>query len=485
MHNLEVIKIKSKFLHRNILFISIAVLIALLTFFRIYNLDLTARFTEDESSDLVRMHEYYKLHKITLVGPISNDHTKVFSSLTYYMLMPFAAWGNFEPVSTAYGSAFWGILTAIIILFITSKLNKHMLPYAILLTLLWYPLLQTSRWAWNPHFIIFWIALGILFYIKKTNISIFLSGIFFGLSIHSHYISLVATSVFILLSSINLLLEKKIKQFIFLVLGYIIPFIPFLLFDLRHPPGLFLTRYIKGNISNTQSPSFLGGLQNIINNTGLFLEYITQNYYLAILLGILFVLILLFDLKTNKKSLFFLIPALSQLITGAFLDTLQTRYLLPGLIFLFAWLVFPRKSFGNLLSKLALGILIVGSLFSIYPQLNTIDVEPDIRTITKADKIIADLIHSKNLKNVNIAALGSKAPDTFAINMRNDLQIKDISFLAPSQYGVSEQLLVLSTTDSESLIKDQAFAMQQFKNSKLGGVFPVDKEWRIYWFRKI
>ena len=86
--------------------------IFLIFFTRLYNLDGTARFTRDESSDLARMHEYYQNKQISLVGPISSEGDKVFSSLSYYMILPFAVLFNFTPVSPVYGMAFLGILTA-------------------------------------------------------------------------------------------------------------------------------------------------------------------------------------------------------------------------------------------------------------------------------------------------------------------------------------------------------------------------------------
>ena len=92
-----------KIFNRKSVFI-LALLVVTLLFTRLYNLDKTARFIWDESSDLVNIHEIYVDKNITLIGPISEDGSKVFGSLTYYMLLPFAIAGNFDPVSTAYGA---------------------------------------------------------------------------------------------------------------------------------------------------------------------------------------------------------------------------------------------------------------------------------------------------------------------------------------------------------------------------------------------
>src|SRR3989339_1082519 len=105
-------------------FLTVGLFIILLIFTRFFNLEKTARFIWDESSDLVNIRRIYIQKDITLIGPISEDGNKVFGSLTYYMLIPFAVIGNFDPASTAYGAAFWGVITGILFLIISYKLNK-------------------------------------------------------------------------------------------------------------------------------------------------------------------------------------------------------------------------------------------------------------------------------------------------------------------------------------------------------------------------
>ncbi|MBI2599909.1 hypothetical protein HYW43_03250, partial [Candidatus Daviesbacteria bacterium] len=216
--------------------------LSLLTFTRVYNLDRTARFIWDESSDLVRMHQFFVERKITLIGPIDETGTKIFSSLTYYMLMPFAILGNFDPVSPVFGSAFWGILTAVLIIYLTYLINKKFVLVTALLVLVWFPLVETSRWAWNPNLIPFWATLGILFFQFKGKLKMFVAGIFLGFTIHSHYLSLFALSGFIGSLIIFSFKEKIFKNVVWIITGIVVTLVPFVIFDLRHPPGLFLTR---------------------------------------------------------------------------------------------------------------------------------------------------------------------------------------------------------------------------------------------------
>ena len=95
-------------------------------FTRYYNIEKTTRFTRDESQNLVDIHRIFVDKEITLIGPIDVTKTIIYPSLTFYMLLPFAFLGNFEPASPAYGTAFFGILTAFIILYLTKIINRNL-----------------------------------------------------------------------------------------------------------------------------------------------------------------------------------------------------------------------------------------------------------------------------------------------------------------------------------------------------------------------
>lgn len=477
---------KKHLYNRKILFILVPLFLFLLVFFRLYNLDQTARFTQDESSDLVRMHQYYEAKKITLVGPISNNNAKVFGSLTYYQLMPFTAAGNFEPISPVYGMVFWGALTAILLILITLKINKKLLPYVAVLVIIWYPLLETSRWAWNPHLMLFWIALGIWLYLKDKPWSYALSGLALGLAFHNHYIAFITTAIFVLLAIGKLLKQRKIKLASLFAGGFTTAFIPFVIFDLRHPPGLFFSKYLmSGSIENTKETTFIQVLADIWNNLANFGFYIAQNELLAILLGILVIGVVAFDMRSNRKALLYLIPVVGQIIAGSFMDSIQTRYILPAVVFFLVWLLIPRKMYAEFFARTSFIALIVGALFSVYTQLHHIPVYPDIKTIMAADKIIAETIQKNKVKDANFAVLASPASDTLGVSQRNALQVRDIHFLAANQYDVSDSLFVLSISDENRLRKDESQPMQPFKDTTLNGVYPVDKsQWKVYWFKK-
>ena len=175
-------KIQKKSIILFLIFISVVI------FTRFYNLSGTARFTQDESSDLARMHEYYQNKQISLVGPISSDRSKVFSSLGYYMLMPFTVAFDFIPVSPVYGMAFLGVLTAVFMLLISRSIDKKKTILVGVLITIWFPLVLVSRWAWNPHFVIFWASLALLTYQYRKRIgslAYLIMGVAFGAMLRS------------------------------------------------------------------------------------------------------------------------------------------------------------------------------------------------------------------------------------------------------------------------------------------------------------
>src|SRR5258708_3197960 len=219
----------------------LAVFILVLVFSRFYNVPHTARFTEDESGFLVRLHQIFEERKLTLVGQVNEQGTKVFGSLSIYLFMVFAILGNFNPISVFYGAAFWGVITVIVMFYLGKIINKRLIWIFGVLLLVWFPLLQMGRWAWNPNFIPLWVALGIICYIKSKNFFFsFLTGVFFGLSIHQHYYAIFGTSVFIFIIAVDALLRKNIKNFFLPGIGFVLTLLPFLIFDLRHRPGLFI-----------------------------------------------------------------------------------------------------------------------------------------------------------------------------------------------------------------------------------------------------
>ena len=117
-------------------------------FLRFYHLDITARFTRDESSDLVSMKKIVDQKDITLIGPIGEGNSAIFSSLTYYLSLPFVYFSKFDPIGPALAAAFYGLTTVGLIWLFFKKQKIKWLPIFLLPAII-SPYVEISRWAWR------------------------------------------------------------------------------------------------------------------------------------------------------------------------------------------------------------------------------------------------------------------------------------------------------------------------------------------------
>ncbi|MCX6704630.1 MAG: hypothetical protein NTZ07_04285 [Candidatus Woesebacteria bacterium] len=464
--------------------IILALFVIALVSSRLYNLDKTARFIWDESSDLVNIHQIYVERKLTLIGPISEDGSKVFGSLTYYMLLPFAILGKFDPVSTAYGAAFWGILTSILICYLTYKVNKKALPFVLPIVILWYPLVETGRWAWNPNLIPFWVTLSLILFLKKGYLFRFLSGLSIGLSIHLHYLAVFVSASLAVVLLTESIKKKNIKEFLAYLAGLALTILPFVIFDLTHPPGLFLSRILYfNNLGSTASgTTFIQNIALVVNGT---FQYFTQSLILKILLIITLTLLLAIDLRKRSSSLRFAFVFLIQIVGLAFVANFYTHYIVPAIPFFILYLIFPRKGVSKILTYTTLIVLIISGVFSFQKQITKVTWEGDIAST----RFIVDAIDSKivkdNMKNVNVAVLSSPDPNTYGRRYRDLLLIKGVNLKTKGEYEISDGLFVITTQTLENVRKDPAYEIKFFKNGPLVEEWNVSQSnWKIFLLSK-
>ena len=454
-------------------------------FTRFYNLEKTTRFTRDESQNLVDMHRIYVDREITFVGPINYGETIVYPSTTFYMLLPFAALGKFEPYSPALGTAFFGFLTVVVIMLITRELNRKILLLTAILLIVWFPFLETSRWAWNPHLVPFTSFLAIYLFFRKGPIYKLFSGFLFGLSFHLHYLTIVSFSIFGLYTFVISVRERKFKKVIYLALGFLIAIIPFVIFDLRNPPGLFFNYYIKNNLISSGAggeltlfpKTFLENLYNV-------LVLLTQFKILAILVGLLLSLLIYIDLIKKSKSLIYLFPAFGQIIIISFLPFYENRYFYLGLPFFLVWLIYPR-TYASMIVKLSIVLMITGSLFTVKKQLTLPIREPDTYSIRIITNHIKEIVAKDDRKNINIAALASPDHDPLAVIYRHTLQVKEVDLLADNQFDITDNLFVVTTSDEDKIRNDPANVMTWFRKGPVVERYDVGgTSWKVYLFNR-
>lgn len=453
--------------------------LVLLIFSRFYNLEETSRFLWDESSNLVSIHQYWVERKLTFVGPSSQDGTTIFSSLTFYMLMPSAVLGNFSPSSTAYGAAFFGFMTALLIFKFSKILNKKLIVFVAIILIFWFPLLETSRFAWNPNFIPLWAFLGFIFYLKKFWWAVFFSGFFLGLTLHHHYVAIFSLVGFTSAHLIWCLSKKRWILACFFLLGEFLAILPFIIFDLRHPPGLFLTRILYFNHLeaglNIQNPLF--PFFNMLN-------YFTKSTILALSLGMATLWLLYKDLRSKSFALTFGAGWVSQVMLVTFIKDPFFHYLIPTIAFFLAWLIYPRN-IGSNLTNFCLILIIASSTLTFYPQITKTSWETDKKLVLSVANIVEQTVRESKIDSANIATLESPDINTFASRYRDVLSLKDFYINDKFGYFDSRFLFVVSTSDEESIRKTKASEFSAFRSSTLTHIWLTSNpQWKVYLFKK-
>jgi hypothetical protein len=457
-------------------------IVLLILFTRTINLERTSRFIWDESSQLVDIYNLCQNPRLTLIGPISEDGTKVFGSLTYYMFLPFAVLGKFDPVSPAYGAVFWGALTSIIFILIAKKMNPKIIFPAIIIAIFWYPLVQTARWPWNPNLIPFWISLSLFFFFKKGGFHLFLSGIFLGLSLHHHPLSIFTVAGLWLFMLYRLIRKKVMHEFLSFSLGIFFAVIPFIVFDLMRPPGLFLTRVLYFNHMST--PESGNVIAAILNTFYSMMNYYSNSNLIAPLFTLLIVILALLDIKNKENSRYFIFVWILQIAGVAFVQGYADHYLLPSLAVFFCWLIYKRKSSGNL-AKIIIYVLAFSAIIFFPKQISKSDWTTDIPMVRAVTKIITEKIKKEDLKNANLAVLSSPDPNIYGRRFRDLLFLAQTPIKSKSEYYISDNLFVISTGSEQEIRGDGAVEMDNFRNGKLVESWSFKNDpWRLYLFNK-
>ncbi|MFH1601734.1 MAG: hypothetical protein ABIB61_02135 [Candidatus Shapirobacteria bacterium] len=217
-------------------------LLLIFAFFRFYRLPERIVFNWDQERDAQVVKEMINFKKFTLIGPrVLGPEGFFLAPYFYYFLLPFYYVFNLFPQGltffiVAVNLAFFGISFLILTKIFNIRISFYFLalwsiiPWAVGADII----------AWNPLLIPLLVLLFLLafdqFFLKKQLKTIFFLGLVFSIGINFH------VQFFLLLPFIFLVLfslwkeEKKILLgwSAWLIAGIGLPFLPLLIFDLRH-----------------------------------------------------------------------------------------------------------------------------------------------------------------------------------------------------------------------------------------------------------
>ena len=432
-------------------------------FFRLYNIQTSARFTRDESSDLVSIKKIYDNRKITLIGPIGEGNVAIFSSLTYYLCLPFAILLNFDPISPAVAASFFGIVTVVLIwkLFQIYNIKFNLL---FLVPIFIFPYLESSRWAWNPHFIPFWQILGLILFYLNVPLNYMLSGLIFGLTIHQHWyavFSCIGVGLLLLIET------KKIKNLIQFGIGLFLSILPFVIFDVTHPPGLFFSRMINF------SPISADSNNNIISIITQFSSYLVNNNQTV---GVI-ILILSLGLTIYRKNRY-LIPIIFQFLGLLLITTpIANRYLLPGVLFSIIWL---SQNINHKLTKLIIIIILITNIYYLPKIISQNDWSTNIKALKEITQIITSESKKDNLV-FNIIVLQSQDGNTKGSRFRDLLQLQNTHPLSPDDYDNPKSLFIISQNSWDKVKVDAAYEINNFRSDTPTSSWEINNSvWFLY-----
>ncbi len=232
-------------------FISLIILSGILllaAFLRLYRIEDYMTFLGDEGRDVLVV--YNILHgKLTLLGPTSSVGGFFLGPIYYYFMAPFLWVFNYNPVGPAVMVALIGVATVWLIYKACSEFfNTKVGLFASLLYAVSPLVIAYSRSSWNPNPLPFFSLLSLFTLykgiVKKSYKLIFASGILLGISMQLHYLAMflafiiflyiLFTEIFVGRFNLKKLLLSLIKKYSLVLSGFVIGWLPFLAFELRH-----------------------------------------------------------------------------------------------------------------------------------------------------------------------------------------------------------------------------------------------------------
>lgn len=234
-----------KFLSKNYDKIALVLILIIASFYRLYNIENYMTFLGDEGRDVLIVYKI--LHgTFTLLGPTASVGGFFLGPIYYYFMAPFLWLFNYNPVGPAIMVALIGIATVWLIF----KVGKEFFGSSVgLIAAGLYaisPLVVTySRSSWNPNPMPFFslLTLYVIYRALKINSSklFILSGFLFGIAMQLHYLTVflgVIIFAYILLYQSTYLrsnyLQNIIKKYLYIFIGFLIGWSPFLAFEFRH-----------------------------------------------------------------------------------------------------------------------------------------------------------------------------------------------------------------------------------------------------------
>ncbi len=378
-------------------------------FLRFYQFENRAAFDWDQARDYKAVSEIVS-GKFTLIGPVAKGEGGfLLGPLYYYLAVPGFILSRGNPASLPVTSIILDLLTigAILILFPKIWGRGRSLIMAGIWSLSWFAI-EASKISWNVALLPLWSVLFIacLLRMKKNFLSTLWLGVLAGLSWHIHA-SLIPLSPLIVLYSL-FTKQISIKNLPAIILGYLIPLVPLIIFDLRHAGFNYYLITEFAHASSNLSWNLGELLVSVFSRHGKnIVGILTGSSDLHLMVGVSFVLLsiyhAIFGTKIGRLSgvMSLMIVALVVLLHESSFPEyyLGVSYLPTLIIFVDTLMLFKFKNVPIILAMLIVGYLNLshyttsGTPFSLANKLAIVD---SVANLNVPVKIHYDLVYGRD-----------------------------------------------------------------------------------------
>lgn len=193
-------------------------------------------FTMDQGRDMVDIRHMVVTKTPRLVGPTTSINGVLLGPFWYYFNLPAFLLGEGDPAVIVYWQIIWYQLSAFIMWIVLRKKNL-VLANVLTIFYLFMPIgFNTARYFWNanamPFFTYLFFAILIYFFQKQNEKRSFFLGFFSGLAMQIE----AAFGVLLFPFSFLFMLyrKQKIRNLVFLTLGFFLTLLPQIIFEFRH-----------------------------------------------------------------------------------------------------------------------------------------------------------------------------------------------------------------------------------------------------------
>lgn len=444
-------------------FLILLVILLAAAFLRLYRIAGYMTFLGDEGRDVLVVKRMIVDHKWTLLGPTASVGGFFLGPIYYYFMIPFLWLFRLDPVGPAVMVALFGVATVFLIYkagrdFFDAKAGLIAAGlYAISPVAIAY-----SRSSWNPNLMPFFCLLTIytlwLAVTKKRLNLLLLVGFFLGIAFQLHYLATFLVPVIVIYLLLFTAKVKNIKYYFLGLGGFLLGWLPFLLFELRHRFPNFRTLYqfiFYGEETGFVTANFWPTISDL--NLRIFSRLVTNNQLLLAQLMMLISLatFIFLWIKWRKKESFktstllglWLILGIS--LFGFYQKPIYDYYL--GFMFPLPFLLtgLALSSF----SKLAIGRVIAGVLLIALVVVNLRGVsfryQPN-HQLGQARQIAKVIFDKAAGKPFNFALItGQNSDDAYRYFLEiwgNSPVTVENSQIDPERKTVTEQLFIVCET---------------------------------------